>query len=186
MNFSSLVRAEFTSTGFSRLVALKNEYSSSHTALHILLYIFRRHFTFRNSFVIRNCSVIPIFYSFNSPAFVAATLSVVLILCTTFSCFTNIHHLAGYAGKFELDYTRQPSLQTFLLGCLVNYVLSLSNADPNKAPARRKMGRKTDWLTNSVQADCSRYIIIKFRESSSLKNYPVANPAWMRGRMTLY
>lgn len=33
-------------------------------------------------------------------------------------------------------------------GCLVNYALSLSNADPNKAPARRKMGRKTDWLTN--------------------------------------
>lgn len=47
---------------------------------------------------------------------------------------------SGYADEFELDYTRQPSLQTFRPGCLVNYALSLSNADP-----RIKRWRAERW-----------------------------------------
>lgn len=120
-----------------------------HTLRFIYFCIFRRHFTFRNSFVIRNCSVIR--FSIRSIPRLSSPQH-----CRSFSFYVQRSRVlrtsitSGYAGEFELDYKRQPSLQTFLLGCLVNYVLSLSNADPNKAPARRKMGRKTDWLTNSA------------------------------------
>lgn len=57
-------------------------------------------------------------------------------LYSTFSCFIDIHHLR-LCRRIRLDYARQPSLQTFRSGCLVNYTLSLSNADP----AYRNKGR---------------------------------------------
>lgn len=91
--------------------------------------IFRRHFSFRSSFVIRSCNDFQLLENDHRRDIGRSR-------CTTVSCFTDIHHLR-ICRRIRLDYTRQPSLQTFRPGCLVNYTLSLSNADP----AYRNKGR---------------------------------------------
>lgn len=82
----------------------------------------------------------PIFYSLNSPVLVAATSAVVLpsrVLRTSIT--------SGHAGEF--DWITRASRAFQHSGYLVNYTLSLSNADPayrnkGRSAAPRRAGAK--------------------------------------------
>lgn len=88
----------------------------------------------------------PIFYSFDFQIIAATRPFSLYLLSSRVLC---ISITFGFGWRIRLDYTRQPSLQTFRPECLVNYTLSLSNADPVYRNKGRSAGaaRKVGWET---------------------------------------
>jgi len=118
-----------------------NIYDLSRNLALYSLCIFRRHFLFNSFFVICSCDSIFCYITFREQSSSRRRRDISCSRSIIFSCFTDIHHFR-ICWRIRLDYTRQPSLQTFRPGCLVNYTLSLSNADPAYRNKGRSVGER--------------------------------------------
>lgn len=132
MNFSDLTQ-NLLQLHFQDLLLWKMNTASQRSALYSLIFFVD---SFHSAVSSWSAAVIIRFSTYRERLSPRRKATSVVLVVTTFSCFTDIHHLR-ICRRIRLDYTRQPSLQTFRSGCLVNYTLSLSNADP----AYRNKGR---------------------------------------------